>query len=71
MVLIGWGEGFLLNFSVNLKLLCVLSCVQHFAALWTVARQALLPMGFSRPDTELEEKRPGIQSWAMLCPYQT
>ena len=71
MVLIGWGEGFLLNFSVNLKLLGVLSHVQHFAALWTVACQALLPMGFSRPDTELEEKWPGIQSWAMLCPYQT
>ena len=46
-------------------------CVQHFAALWTVAHQALLPMGFSRPDTELEEKQPGTQSWAMLCPYQT
>ena len=70
MVLIGWGEGFLLNFSVDLKLLCVLGRVQHFAALWTVARQAT-SMGFSRPDAELEEKQPGPQSWVMLCPYQT
>ena len=70
-MLIGWGEGFLLNFSVDLKLLCVLGHVQHFAALWTVARQALLSMGFSTPDAELEEKRPGPQSWVMLCPYQT
>ena len=28
--------------------LCVLSHVQLFATLWTVARQAALPMGFSR-----------------------
>ena len=29
---------------------CVLSCVQLFASLWTVAHQALLPMEFSRQE---------------------
>ena len=33
---------------VELKLL---SCVQLFVTLWTVARQAPLPMGFSRKNT--------------------
>ena len=41
--------------------LCVLSHVQLFATLWTVARQAALPMGFSRQAywSELSFPAPG------------
>ena len=31
-------------------MLLSLSCVQHFVTLWTVARQAPLSMGLSRPE---------------------
>ena len=40
----------LINYLVHVCVLSRFSCVQLFATLWTVARQAALPMGFSRQD---------------------
>ena len=45
------GQGKKLDFTLQNMHACVLSCVQLFATLWTVAFQAPLSMGFSSKDT--------------------
>ena len=64
---------------------CVLSCVQLFAILWTVARSAPPPMGFSRqeywsglpfpspgdlPDPGIEPGSPTLQADSLLTELQ-
>ena len=54
----------------------MLSCVQLFGTLWTVALQALLSMGFSRKEywsglsfpTPEDPSHPGIELASPACP---
>ena len=39
-------------------MLCSFSCVRLFARLWTIAYQARLSMGFSKPHEESHEQNP-------------
>ena len=63
--------------SISLYRKCqLLSCVQFFAMLWTVAHQAPLSMGFSRPEycsglpfpTPGDLPNPGIKPMSLASP---